>query len=158
MYFDSDDMDSIEVREDTLLAYFVRTITDESALVPRGSILKLCNGNSGNRSNMNFKGLNPSEVMNMKNYQLFRKPQSSWNTNLLERADLNLYTDYLDTVDSVLPSEHSFSLSYDSNDKIVYIHSLLWMGMHFFHECNTQKYGFVYFGNGRKNFNLIFML
>lgn len=156
MNFGGEARHSIEVREDTLLAYFVKTISDESAMIPRGSILKNIDG--GNRFNPNFQGLNQSEALSMKNYQLFRSPRNDWNRNLIQRPDLNYYTDFLDTPDDVLPGEHTHSVFYDKTDKTVYIHSLAWIGMHCFHECETRKFGFAYFGNGRKNFDLIFLL
>lgn len=156
MCFEQLDKKSIEVREDAMLALVVRLINDQSALVPRGAILKSIDGE--NYFNPNFNGLSPSEAKDVNNYQLLRSPKIQWNRNVLERPDINYYVDFLDTPDSILPLDCSYSVSYDSGDEIVYIHSLLWMGMHFFHECETQKHGFMYFGNGRKNADLMFML
>lgn len=146
----------IEMKEEYRLALIVKTITDECAMVPRGAISKRVDGL--NVINPVFQGLKFTVATDLNNYQLYRSPQNDWNENLLTRPYYDYATDFLDTLDAVAPPQHSNAVIVDEYDAMVFIKSLLWPGMLFFHKCDTSLHGFVYFGNGRKNSELLFMI
>lgn len=135
----------------------VITISEECAFVPRGAVAKISDGT--NVLNPMFEGLKASVATDLTNYQLYRTPHHDLNENLLKRPCYNYTTDFLDTLDAVQPPpQHSNVVSLDRYDEVVYIKSVLWPGMLFFHKCKTKTHGFVYFGNGRKNADLLFMI
>lgn len=134
----------------------IKTITEECALVPRGAVSKQANGL--NVLNTVFQGLELSIAADLNNYQLYRMPHSEWNENLLKRPSYDYATDFLDTLDAIAPPQHCNAVSLDRYDGMVFVKSLIWPGMLFFHKCETQMHGFAYFGNGRKNSELLFMI
>lgn len=146
----------IKMKEEHRLAFIVKTISEECAMVPRGAVSKQVDGT--NVLNAMFQGLKLSAATDLNNYQLYRMPHNEWNENLLKRPSYNYATDFLDTLDAVAPPQYSNAILLDRYDERVFIKSLLWPGMLFFHKCSTQMHGFVYFGNGRKNSELFFML
>lgn len=134
----------------------VRTITEECALVPRGAVIKRNDGI--NRLNPMFNGSKLSIATDINNYQLYRLPHNELNANLVKRPNYNFATDFLDTLDAIGPVQHCNAVALDQYDGMVYIKSLMWPGQLFFHKCETPMHGFVYFGNGRKNTDLLFMI
>lgn len=125
-------------------------------MVPRGAISKRVNGT--NVLNPMFQGLEISIATDLQNYQLYRIPHNEWNENLLKRPNYNYNIDFLDTLDAAAPPDHCNAVKLDQYDGMVFIKSLLWPGMIFVHKCETQMHGFLYFGNARKNSELLFMI
>lgn len=144
-----------EIKEEHRLGKLVEAITNECAVIPRGAVTKRADGLYF--ANPMFSGLELSMAENLTNYQLLRLPQEKWNYNLLKRPDFNYATDFLDTLDSVLPNNYQFAITTDRYNGIIFLKSLLWPGMIFCHKCGTNIHGFVYFGNARKNAELLFM-
>lgn len=144
------------LKEEDRLACVLEMITEDSALMPRSSLTKQIDGRAV--YNQAFRGLSMAEASRMENFQLFRRPQNKWNSNLLKRADYNYNTDIFDTVDCFVPQKYSFVVSVFDDRGLVLVRSLYWPGMTFFHKCQTRKHGFAYFGDGRRNNDLLFML
>lgn len=144
------------IKEEHRLACVIHMVTDESALIPRGALFKHVNGITVH--NPLFHGLAYMDAVDMDNYQLFRCPKNKWNSNLLTRQDYNYATDFLDTADRIVPEKETFSITMENDKSIVFVKSLFWPGMVMFHKCGTAKHGFCYFGNGRKNLDLLFMI
>lgn len=144
------------LKEEDRLAGILEMITEESALMPRGSLTKQIDGRAV--YNQEFRGLSMAEAARMENFQLCRTPQNKWNSNLLKRADYNYNTDIFDTVDYLVPQMQTFALSLFDDRGLVLVRSLYWPGMTFYHKFQTRKHGFAYFGDGRRNNDLLFML
>lgn len=144
------------LKEEDRLACVLEMITEESALMPRSSLTKQIDGRAV--YNQAFSGLSTAEASTIENFQLYRRPQNKWNSNLLKRTDYNYNTDIFDTVDCIVPQKQSFVMSSFDDRGLVLVRSLYWPGMTFFHKCQTRKHGFAYFGNGRRNNDLLFML
>lgn len=146
-----------KLKEEDRLSCIVNLITDESAILPRGAIYKRVDRKT--IYSPLFHGLSRLDAEDINNYQLYRAPRHTWNYNLLKRQDYNFPTDFLDTLDAIIPSaETSFSLTMEKDPGIVIIKSLHWPGMMFYHKTGTSKHGFCYLGDGRKNFDLLFMI
>lgn len=142
-----------KIKEEDRLACIVYLITNESAIHPRGVLYRQIFGSV--TYNPCFQGLSRLDASEMKNFQLFRRPLNDTNKNLLKREDYNYQTDFFDTIDDQAPSK---CFSFGINDRnVCIIRSLLWHGMIFFHKLNTKHQGFCYFGNGRKNLNILMM-
>lgn len=148
--------ETFKLKEEDRLACLVRCITDESAIIPRGALYKKLSGETV--PNPAFAGITQSDAKNITNFQLFREPCNRWELNLLRRPSFNYTTDFLDTIDCIVPENHSFALITDLYYDCVYLKSLHWPGMVFFHKTNSNLHGFVYFGDGRKNLDMLFMI
>lgn len=131
-------------------------ITEESALLPRGALYKRLDRKTV--YSPFFRGLNQQAATKLFNYQLYRMPREKWNYNLLKRQNYNYPTDFFDTIDSIIPEDKTFALSIEKDRGIVFLKSLFWPGMSFYHKCNSKKHGFYYFGDGRKNLDILFMI
>lgn len=143
-----------KIKEDDRLACVVHMISQESAIVPRGIVYRQVSRCV--TYNPCFRGLNHIDASLLKNFQLFRFPLNNRNYNLTKREDYNYQTDFLDTLDDVIPA-NSFTVRVNDRD-VCLIRSLKWLGMVFVHKLNTIYQGFVYLGDGRENLDLLFML
>lgn len=138
------------------LATIVLAINNDIAVIPRGAVHLRPNGEYWD--NPMFSGLNEHEAENILNYSILRKPTTKWNSNLLQRSDYNKSIDVFDTLDTMIPEKNSFSLVTDKYNGYVFVKSLHWPGMIFYHQLKSQKHGYAYFGNGRKNLDILFMI
>lgn len=143
-----------KIKEEDRLCCVVHKIMHESAVVPRGVLYRQLNGCV--TYNPCFRGLNRLEAGLNINFQLFRCPVNNRNYNLVKREDYNYQTDFFDTIDDLIPPK-AFSTSINHRD-VCLLRSLRWPGMVFFHKLHTMHQGFCYFGNGRENLDLLFMM
>lgn len=145
------------VKEQDRLWFAVTKVLQETALVPRGVLYHSTEGECV--INPFFGGMNLSESIRMVNYQHFRKPMHDVKENLLKRDDCSYFTDVFDSaVDGVIPKGQSFVVTRDRERDVFVLKSLCWPGMSSFQRVNSDIYGFFYFGDGRKNWDLLFML
>uniref|UniRef100_A0A0A1X3V5 Radial spoke head protein 9 homolog n=1 Tax=Zeugodacus cucurbitae TaxID=28588 RepID=A0A0A1X3V5_ZEUCU len=147
--------EKVKLKEEERLAAIVFIITEECAVCPRGALYKLTDGRV--IPNQMFRGLSDLQVENISNYQILRLPRNDLKHNLLKRSDYNYAVDFLDCIADVIPLRQAFSLNLMRNERLVVIKSCLWPGMTFFHKLNSRKHGFLYFGDGKKNYDLLFM-
>uniref|UniRef100_A0A182W1Z7 Radial spoke head protein 9 homolog n=1 Tax=Anopheles minimus TaxID=112268 RepID=A0A182W1Z7_9DIPT len=148
---------NVVVNEQDRLWYVMHAILREAVGVPRGALSM----SSDKHVVLNpfFRGLNREELVELGNYQHFRRPEHSAEENLRGRPECNLSMDVLDPLEvDVLPMGKSFTLRMDDSDQLAMWSSLHWLGLIFFHKANTNMYGFIYNGDGRKNWDLPFMV
>ncbi|XP_014213362.1 radial spoke head protein 9 homolog [Copidosoma floridanum] len=143
------------LKEEDRLAASVYLINYDVAVVPRGGWFKTTDGNVV--LNPNFEGLTREEAGRLRSYVHARLPQNKWNANLLARQDYNLALDFLDTLEEDAPVG-CWSLQSAQGGRLALLLSLYWPGMVFYHKVDTPHYGSLYFGNGRKNLDVPFML
>ncbi|XP_054003782.1 radial spoke head protein 9 homolog isoform X2 [Hylaeus anthracinus] len=144
-----------ELKEEDRLAAVVELIREDAAVIPRGAWFKCPNGDV--IENLGFEGLPDVDASYLKSYLHARPPQQKWNTNLLTRPDYNYSIDFLDTIDLDVP-QGCWSLQFVRGDATVILHSLYWPGLTFYHKLNNSDYGFLYFGHGKKNMDVVFMI
>ena len=63
----------------------------------------------------------------------------------------------LETVGDELPKK-SWSIQKDTTGTVATLKSHLWPGLYAYHRCNTEIFGFFYFGDGIRNADLPFMV
>lgn len=143
-----------KIKEEDRLSCFVHLMISESAIIPRGILYRQVNRCV--TYNPCFRGLSRLDASLLKNFQLFRFPLNNRNYNLTKREDYNYQTDFFDTIDDLVPA-NCFSININNRDVCI-VRSLKWPGTVFFHKLNTMYQGFFYFGNGRENLDLLFML
>ncbi|KAG6798766.1 radial spoke head protein 9 [Apis mellifera caucasica] len=143
-----------ELKEEDRLAATVEIINEDSMIIPRGAWFKRPNGDI--IENLSFEGLDSTDALYLKSYLHARLPQQKWNTNLLTRPDYNYAIDFLDAIDVDVP-QGCWNLQL-INEKLIILHNLFWPGMMFYHKLNSPHYGFLYFGHGKKNMDIVFMV
>ncbi|XP_058985636.1 radial spoke head protein 9 homolog [Musca domestica] len=148
--------EEIKLKEEERLAAIVFIITEECVICPRGALYKLTDGRVV--QNHMFRGLNELQCEDLSYYQHFRLPRNYLKENLSKRSDYNYPIDFLDSIENLVPKGYSFSINVQRNERIVVIKSSLWLGMTFFHKINSRKHGFLYIGDGKKNYDLLFMI
>ncbi|XP_050347336.1 radial spoke head protein 9 homolog [Nymphalis io] len=143
------------MKEENRIAATISNICEEAEICARGQLIK--QPDLTVVINPNYYGLTAAETKLIKSYLHIRPPQHRWNTNLLTRPDYNYSLDFLDSIDQDIPNG-CWNLSLEQNGSIVYLKSLYWPGMMFFHKARTPECGFLYVGNGRKNLDVPFLL
>ncbi|NWV35813.1 RSPH9 protein, partial [Grantiella picta] len=143
------------IKEETRLIATIEQIDREVGIVPRGAFVKTPLGSV--HENRHFEGLSLAEAKKLSSYLHFTKPVNLKNKTLLEKADLDPSTDFLDSLEHDLP-KGSWSIQLEKGGTVVVLRSLLWLGLTFYHVPMTKQFGYVYFGTGEKNLDLPFML
>ncbi|XP_058460421.1 radial spoke head protein 9 homolog [Malaya genurostris] len=146
----------LNVKEQNRLWFVMNSILDEAVIVPRGVLYHTVEGQSV--INPFFHGIGINDSLKLHNYHHFRKPIGEPGKNLLKRDDCNYFLDVFDSADDVIPKEHSFAVTRDPQRDVFMLKSLHWPGMTSFHRANSDVYGFFYFGDGRKNWDLLFKI
>ncbi|KAJ2950312.1 hypothetical protein O0L34_g11678 [Tuta absoluta] len=143
------------MREESRLAATISNIADEAEICARGQLIKRPCGTVV--ISPQFFGLTAAEAKHQKMYYHVRPAQHRWNTNLLTRPDYNYSMDFLDSIDQDIP-KGCWNLSMEMGKTVVFLRSLYWPGMTYFHRIRTPDAGFLYVGNGQKNLDVPFLL
>lgn len=144
-----------QLKEEDRLSATVYYINQEAVAVPRGALFLRPDGIVV--ENLSFEGLSALEAQEINCFVHYRKPLQKWNTNLLTRYEYNYGLDFLDPLDVDKPDGCWF-LQMTNGGSIAILKSLYWPGMIIYHNVATPKYGFVYFGNGKRILDVPFML
>ena len=137
------------------LSYLVRQIDIDTCIIPKGA-LKLTPEHEF-RINKGFKGLDSNVLENEEYYLHFRPILTEETKNFIENVDAIFSQDVLDPITSD-PVKGCWSIQLDSTKKKVNLRNLLWPGFFAVHQSETNLYGCVYLGDGKKNADLPFML
>jgi len=142
-------------REVHRLSYVCSLIDHDVAVVPRGALML----DAAHRPILNrtYEGLSYSAAGNLKSYYHFRKAESTFAKSSMEKEGLVRAGDFLDPIANDKP-DGIWSLTMDPSNTTTCIRSFYWPGYFFYHTIATPEYGSVYFGDGRKNEDLAFML
>ncbi|XP_063184820.1 radial spoke head protein 9 homolog isoform X1 [Chroicocephalus ridibundus] len=143
------------IKEEARLVATIEQIDRAVGIIPRGAFVKTPLGSVS--ENRNFEGLSLAEAKRLSSYFHFTEPVNLKNKTLLEKADLDPSTDFLDSLEHDIP-QGSWTVQLEKGGTVVVLRSLLWLGLTFYHVPMTKQYGYVYFGNGEKNLDLPFML
>ena len=137
------------------LSYIVRQIDIDTCIIPKGA-LKLTAEHEF-RINKGFKGLKENDLRNENNYLHFRPIINEDKKLFIENVDAIFSEDILDPITTDVV-KGSWSIQLDPTKKIVNLRNLLWPGFFAVHQSGTNIYGCVYFGDGKKNADLPFMI
>ena len=143
------------VLEEQRLAAVLKMIDDDTALLPRGAMLKTPTGAVA--ENRAFEGLSLEAGRKAASFLHFREPVNLPKKSLLERENLDQAIDFLDPISEDLPAG-SWSIQEERGGTVVVVRSLLWPGFTFFAVPNSRRFGHVYSGTGERNDDLGFML
>lgn len=137
------------------LAFVVNEIERQCHLVPEGSV-KLTPLHELRR-NEAFTGLSKEDASDLSKYVHFRRVEFKDKIDQMERDDSVFRHDFLDVVNND-PIKGSWTLHLDTSGSVANIRNLLWPGYYAYHKVGTELHGSFYFGDGRKNNDLPFML
>ena len=137
------------------LSYIVRQIDTDTSVIPKGAV-KLTPEHQY-RMNKTYKVLKPDELRNLANYIHFRPIIKEEKKLEVENSDAVFSWDILDSIDTD-DVRGSWSIQLDPSKKISNVRSLLWPGYFAVHQSDSNIFGSVYFGKGKKNAELPFMI
>ena len=137
------------------LSYLIRQIDIDTCIIPKGA-LKLTAEHEF-RINRGFKGLNKEGLDNENNFLHFRPIITEEKKLFIENIDAIFSEDILDPITTDLV-KGSWSIQLDSTKTIVNLRNLLWPGFFAVHQSGSNLYGCIYFGDGKKNADLPFMI
>ena len=143
----------LRISELQRLAFVVRQMDHETALVPKGAFEVTDSRNV--ISSGNFRGLSFNESRSLSNYRHLRP--ASEPERLRAQDEAVHMTEFLDGPEEDTPSG-CWVMREDAVSGAVSWRSLLWPGYAAFHIPNTFHYGGAYIGNGVRNSDLAFML
>uniref|UniRef100_A0A1B6FI50 Radial spoke head protein 9 homolog n=1 Tax=Cuerna arida TaxID=1464854 RepID=A0A1B6FI50_9HEMI len=143
-----------ELKEEDRLAAVIHIISEETSLAPRGGLFKQTDGFTIH--SRAFEGLQLEDADELCSFQHYRRPQQDWNCNLMTRTDYNYAIDFLDTIDTDIPSD-CWTAQLVEGDRAIVLRNLHWPGFSFFHHLTTPEHGFVYIGTGQRNLDIPFM-
>ena len=137
------------------LAHVVHRIENECHIVPEGAY-KLIHEVKPNEA---FSGLSKEDAMAPQSdkYVHFRPVSNPAKKAQLERGDSILRADWLDPISEDC-SKGSWTIKSDTTGSVALIRNLRWPGYSAWHRANTSQYGSFYFGDGKLNKDLAFML
>ena len=133
------------------LAYIVRLIEEESALVPTGALFLAADKQILPSSE--YKGLSLPIALLPSSYRHFR---DSTNPHVREKVANTLYHFAGDFFDSIEIDEPKgiWTIKADDEGKRVFVQNAAWPGYSFEVEIGTKKFGGTYFGDGIKQTNV----
>ncbi|OXB76594.1 UNVERIFIED_CONTAM: hypothetical protein H355_014485 [Colinus virginianus] len=150
-----DDGKELTMKEENRLVATIEQIDRAVGIIPRRAFMKTPLGSV--HENRNFEGLSLTEAKKLSSYFHFTEPVNLKNKTLLEKADLDPSTDFLDSLEHDVP-QGSWTVQLEKGSTVVVLRSLLWLGLTFYHVPMTKQYGYIYCGTGEKNLDLPFML
>nr|CDS22592.1 radial spoke head 9 [Echinococcus granulosus] len=164
--FKGDELVQEETQEEDRLAAVIKRIDHDVQVIPRGSFHRLANGqvirNKNYEGNPIFSltcllGLTTAEAAKLSSYLHFRRPLKYPHKPLEDKVKLNKATDFLDTLETDVPSG-CWAILFERGNTVVYVKSLQWLGYILYHVPEKPVYGSLYVGCGEHNINLPFML
>ncbi|XP_015713261.1 radial spoke head protein 9 homolog [Coturnix japonica] len=151
----AEDNEKPKIKEENRLVATIEQIDREVGIIPRRAFMKTPLGSV--QENRHFEGLSLTEAKKLSSYFHFTEPVNLKNKTLLEMADLDPSTDFLDSLEHDVP-QGSWAVHLERGCTVVVLRSLLWLGLTFYHIPMTKQYGYLYCGTGEKNLDLPFML
>ncbi|XP_021248390.1 radial spoke head protein 9 homolog isoform X2 [Numida meleagris] len=145
-----DDGKELTIKEENRLVATIEQIDRAVGIIPRRAFMKTPLGSV--IENRNFE-----EAKKLSSYFHFTEPVNLKNKTLLEKADLDPSTDFMDSLEHDVP-QGSWTVQLEKGCTVVVLRSLLWLGLTFYHVPMTKQYGYIYCGTGEKNLDLPFML
>ena len=137
------------------LSYIVRKIDTDTSVIPKGAV-KLTPEHQYKMNNT-YKGLKPSELKSLNNYINFRPIVNEEKKIYVEKIYAVFSPDVLDSIDTD-EVKGSWSIQLDPSKKISNVRSLLWPGYFSVHQSDSNIFGSMYYGKGKKNADLPFMI
>ena len=136
------------VSEEVRLAVTVEQIENECAMVPKGALAPTAWG--GFRSDPSFGGIKAEAALNLSSYVLR-------NCKAPKAGPMAFSADTLASADSTVPAG-ALCTRLDPATGAALVRSLLFPGFVAYCQPNTPVYGYCYFGDGKKNVDIPFML
>ena len=143
------------------LSFVVWSVDSSTAVVPKGGVA--FNENGALVMNSAFGGLSATEASSLSSFYHFRDPQGRsglWKN----KSGASSAADVLDQVGGARPVDQgpcptgAWSVNVDASCTTVNVRSLEFPGYYFAHTLGTSQFGAAYFGDGKRNLDLGFMV
>ncbi|KAL0222232.1 hypothetical protein RCL1_002086 [Eukaryota sp. TZLM3-RCL] len=143
------------ISEAVRLSIVVHQIALDTSVVPRGAYKQTVD--SRIVKNKLFEGIPVDDVTKLSSFLHRSKSLPHFDPTEIAEMGLDVVIDCLEPLSNDIPTE-SWSINFSTHESLVIIRSLLWLGYAFFHHVEDTWYGGVYFGDGVRNNDLLFML
>ena len=137
------------------LAFAVASIEADTAVVPAGAYV--VDAEHTVSPNALFVGLGAAAAADLSSYLHLRAPKHAATKAALAKNSFVAADNCLDTLASDTPTA-AWSLQFNDPSTIATLRSLQWPGYSFSHSVGTPQFGGAYFGNGRPNSDVLFMV
>lgn len=107
--------------------------------------------------NKSYNGLNDKESRNLENYYHFHESKDKLRSNLLGQEGVSDVCKFLDPILEDDP-KGLWCTTFNESISTTYIRNLTWPGFHYFGVNNKNIYGCCYFGYGKKENDVVFMI
>ena len=135
------------------LSFVVKEVDDSTAVVPKGAFVVDPAFNVV--ENPMFGGLTLADCYSDSSFYHLRKPITE--ATARDQDGHVKAIDFLDKISTTHP-QGAWSIFIDPSKSTVTLRSLLFPGYSFFHDIGTKSFGGAYFGDGKKNTDIAFML
>ncbi|XP_057271298.1 radial spoke head protein 9 homolog isoform X2 [Pezoporus wallicus] len=112
------------IKEEVRLVATIEQIDRAVGIIPRGAFVKTPLGSV--HENRNFEGLSFTEAKKLSSYFHFTEPVNLKNKTLLEKADLDPSTDFLDSLEHDIPRVHMNTYAAPAKLYCPYLHRIRW--------------------------------
>lgn len=152
---DEDAPKKVVFSESHRLAYAIKQIDADTAVVPRGAYMVTATHTVAR--NKGFEGLDAAGAASLDGYFHYREPVELRRKTALERSGMVASTEFLDPLSGDAP-KGVWSVRVDAARGSANVRSLKWPGYFFFHDLGTGRFGGAYFGYGLPNTDIGFMV
>ena len=137
------------------MSFKVKEIDFDTAIVPDAAYF--VDASHQVLKNRMFQGLDHSAATSLGSYFHFRSPVALSRKSVLERRELVSAGKFFDPISEDTP-KGSWALQSSPDRKMVTLRSLLWPGYFFSQSIDRPRFGGAYFGSGKKNSSILFMV
>lgn len=151
---DSDAPPVERFREMHRLAFTVKQIDHDCALVPKGAVV--VDVTKRVIFNPYFSGLSYHTSSELRAFSHMRYPENPQGIAAMNKPGI-IKAEFLDCITKDTPLE-IWCVSHNESGTVAYVRNLYWEGYSFYNVINSAEYGGCYFGSGIPNLDIAFML
>jgi len=141
-------------REIHRLAFAIKSIEHDCALVPRGAVV--VDASKKVVKNAYFSGLSYQSACETRSYYHMRRPENPQSVAMLKKPGIIKSGDFLDPIVKDKPTQ-VWNIQLNSSGDVAHAKNLYWDGYSFYSTIDSGEYGGAYFGIGLPQFDIAFM-
>ncbi|CAB3385065.1 Hypothetical predicted protein [Cloeon dipterum] len=140
------DQQEVRLKEEDRLTAAVVVINNEMSIIPRSAFL--IGSYNQTMKNKMFKGLPFDKSADQNSYVHFEDLRGS--------KVMFPLLDSTNTIETDFPP--AWKLQHEQEGQVAVVRSQLWPGLTFHHQVDSPVYGWTYFGDGRRNWDICYMI
>ncbi|XP_059487062.1 radial spoke head protein 9 homolog [Neocloeon triangulifer] len=145
-FMSATDQKEVSLKEEDRLTAAVAVINNEMSIIPRSAFL--IGSDNKTAKNKMFKGLSFDKLADHDSYVHFEDLRGSKVMFPLLDSRHTIKTDF----------PPAWRLQLEQEGQVAVVRSLLWPGLTFHHQVESPFYGWSYLGDGRRNWDICYMI